>query len=115
VLLAAIGIYGVVAYSVLQRRKEIGVRIALGATPSQVLRLLIAENGAVVGLGLATGAVAAGGSSRLLGSMLYGINGIDLSTYVLVIFTVGLVALLASLVPALRALRVDPITALRHE
>jgi len=113
--LALVGLYGVVSYTVVRRTREIGVRVALGARPSQVLRLLVAENGIVVGIGLAGGAIAAAAASNLLGSMLYGIGATDAATYGAVIVTVGIVAVLASLIPAVRALRVDPIAALRHE
>ena len=113
--LALVGLYGVVSYTVVRRTREIGVRIALGATPSQVLRLLIAENGAVVGAGLVAGAIAALAATRLLGSMLYGISATDTATYAAVMLAVATVALLASVLPASRALRVDPVTALRQE
>jgi predicted permease len=113
--LALVGLYGVVSYTVARRTREIGVRVALGASPSQILHLLIAENGAVVITGLAAGAVAAAGASRLLGSMLYGISATDAFTYVFVMLAVGAVAIVASLIPATRALRVDPIAALRQE
>jgi putative ABC transport system permease protein len=113
--LALVGLYGVVSYTVVRRTREIGVRVALGARPSQVLRLLVAENGTVVGIGLAGGAIAAAAASNLLGSMLYGIGATDAATYGAVLVTVGIVAVLASLIPAVRALRVDPIAALRHE
>jgi putative ABC transport system permease protein len=113
--LALVGLYGVVSYTVVRRRREIGVRMALGATPWQVLRLLLAENGGVVVTGLVAGAIVALASTRLLGSMLYGVSATDVQTYGLVTLTVGVVAVLASVLPARRALRVDPVAALRQD
>lgn len=114
-LLALVGVYGVVAYTVVRRRREIGVRIALGATPGQVLRLLVAENGRIIAVGLLVGTLSALGTSRLLGSMLYGVRATDPATYGLVVLVVSCVAAVASVLPASRALRVDPMTALRQE
>lgn len=114
-VLAVVGVYGVVSYAVVRRRREIGVRVALGATPWQVLRLLVAENGGIVIIGLAAGTLAAFGASRLLASMLYGVNATDPATYAAVMLVVGGVAVAASLLPAGRALRVDPMAALRQE
>jgi putative ABC transport system permease protein len=113
--LALIGVYGVVAYSVARRRREIGVRVALGATRWQILRPLLTEHGTVVCLGLAVGIVAALSVTRLLGSMLYGISATHPGTYALVIAIVGAVAALASVLPASRALRVNPVAALRQD
>jgi predicted permease len=114
-VLALVGIYGVVSYMVVRRTREIGVRVALGATPWQVLRLLVAEHGGMVGFGLAVGLIAAAGASRLLGSMLYAVSASDPATYAGVLIAVALVSALACLVPASRALRVSPVTALRHD
>ena len=113
--LALIGVYGVVAYSVARRRREIGVRMALGATPWQVLRPLLTEHGMVVCLGLVAGLAAALSVTRLLGSMLYGISATHPGTYALVTVIVGSVAAFASVVPASRALRVDPVSVLRQD
>jgi hypothetical protein len=113
--LALVGLYGVVSYTVVRRTREIGVRVALGATPSQVLRPLLAENGSVVALGLASGAVAALAVTRLLESMLYGVSGTDVVTYAAVMGIIGAIAVLASVLPASRALRVDPVSALRAD
>ena len=99
--LALIGVYGIVSYTVARRTREIGVRVALGATPWQVLRLLMAENGGVVGFGLVIGA--GGGvrrAARLLGSMLYGVSATDPGAYALVLVVVGAVAGAASMLPA---------------
>ena len=114
-LLVAIGIYSMVAYTVSRQTHEIGVRIALGATPWQVLSLLLKENGSIVALGLAAGALATMAATRLLGSMLYGVSATDVPTYAAVTIGVGIASLLASVVPASRALRVDPVVALRHD
>ena len=113
--LALVGLYGVVSYTVVRRTREIGVRMALGATPSQVLRLLLAENGSVVAIGLASGAAAALVITRLLESMFYGISATDIVTYAGVMGIVGAVAVIASVLPASRALRVDPVSALRTD
>jgi putative ABC transport system permease protein len=113
--LALVGLYGVVSYTVVRRRREIGVRIALGATPWQVLSLLLKENGSIVALGLAAGALATLAATRLLGSMLYGVSATDVPTLAAVTIGVGIASLLASIVPASRALRVDPVVALRQD
>ena len=113
--LALIGVYGIVSYTVARRTREIGVRMALGATPWQVLRLLLAENGTVVGFGLVTGLLASLIAARLLGSMLYGISATHPATYALVLAVVGIVAGAASVLPARRALGVNPVTALRQD
>ena len=113
--LALIGVYGIVAFTVARRTREIGLRMALGATPWQVLRLLLAENGGVVGFGLGIGMLGAAGAARLLGSMLYGISATHPATYGLVLVVVGTVAAVASLLPARRALAVNPLAALRQE
>jgi putative ABC transport system permease protein len=113
--LALIGVYGIVSYTVARRTREIGVRIALGATPWQVVRLLLADNGVVVAVGLVIGMVAAAGAARLLGSMLYGVSSTHASSYGLVLIVVALVAGIACLVPAMRALGVNPVAALRHD
>ena len=113
--LALIGVYGVVAFSVARRRREIGVRVALGATPWQILRPLLAEYGVVVCLGLAVGIVTALSVTRLLGSMLYGISATHPGTYALVIVILVTAAALASVLPASRAMRVNPVSALRQD
>jgi predicted permease len=113
--LAAIGLYGVVAYSVSQRTREIGIRVALGAPRAAVLRLL-ASRGALLALaGLALGAVAAGAVGRLLESMLYGVSSFDLIAFGIAAALLLLIAAIANLVPTLSAMRVDPVRALRSE
>ena len=114
-LLAIVGIYGIVAYAVVRRTREIGVRVALGARPGQVLALIVGEGGRVIGIGIVLGVVAALASTRLLGSLLYGISATDASTFLTVPAGVAAAALIASCVPAVRALRISPVAALRHE
>jgi predicted permease len=113
--LAIVGLYGIVAYAVVRRTREIGVRVALGATPVQILRLLIGESGRVVAFGVAAGVLGAFVAARLLTSMLYGVSATDPATFLLVPAAVAALAITASCLPALRALRVNPVAALRHE
>jgi ABC-type antimicrobial peptide transport system permease subunit len=114
-LLAMVGVYGIVAYSVARRTREIGVRVALGARPGQIFGLIVREGGRVVALGLVTGLLAASAGTQLLGSMLYGVSATDPLTFVAVPIALAMVALLASCLPALRALRLNPVAALRQE
>jgi putative ABC transport system permease protein len=114
-ILAIVGVYGIVAYAVVRRTREIGVRIALGATPAQILALLVREGGGVACLGVILGLLAALSTTRLLASMLYGISATDAPTFAAVGLAAGGIAVLASCVPAARALRISPVAALRHE
>jgi predicted permease len=114
-LLAAIGLYGVVAFSVARRTREIGVRIALGAQPSGVLGLVMRQGFALAGVGLALGAILAAVAGSALGGVLYGITPFDPLAWGLAIVTLLGAAALANLVPARRAMRVQPISALRTE
>ncbi len=113
--LAAIGIYGVMAYSVSQRTREIGVRIALGARPAQVLQLILRQGLLLACLGVLIGSLAAFGTARLLVKMLFGVKLTDPVTYVAIAALLILVALAACWLPARRAANVDPMVALRHE
>jgi predicted permease len=115
VLLAAVGIYSVLAYSVRQRVKEIGLRIALGARVRDVLRLVILEGMKPTALGLVIGLMASLLLTRLVAKMIYGVSPRDTVTYVGVSFLLGLIALFATLIPAWRATRVDPMRTLRDE
>jgi putative ABC transport system permease protein len=112
-VLAAVGIAGVVAYSVVQQRQEIGLRMALGAQPRDVLRLVVGHSMWWTLAGLAAGLVASFGMLRLLGSLLYGVGSSDVTVLAAVSLLLAAVALAASYVPARRALRVDPVAALR--
>jgi predicted permease len=113
--LAAIGVYGVVSYSVAQRTHEIGVRVALGARARDVLRLVLGEGLSVVGLGLALGLALAFAAARLFAGFLYGVDAADPVTFVGVPTLLGAIALAAGYLPARRATKVDPMVALRHE
>jgi putative ABC transport system permease protein len=113
--LGAVGVYGVLAYTVGRRTQEIGVRMALGARAGDVLRLVLGEGAAVGGAGVVIGLAAAFAATRGLSSLLFGISAANLSVFGAVAAILMGVALLASLIPALRAARVDPVTALRGE
>jgi putative ABC transport system permease protein len=112
-VLAAVGIYGVIAYGVSQQRREFGVRLALGARPRDVLELVIRNGLKLVLIGIALGAAGALAAGRLLGGLLYGIGPADPATYAVVITLLGAVGLGASGIPAWRASRTQPVTALR--
>jgi len=112
--LAAIGLYGVMAYSVVQRTREIGVRMALGAQPRDVLRIVFSQGMRLVGIGVALGAAVGTAVSRVLRSLLFGLSPFDPIAYVSVSMFLTAVALLACYLPARRATKVDPLTALRH-
>ena len=114
--LAAIGLYGVLLYSVSRRTREIGLRVALGATPADVLRIIFRNSLALVGCGIAIGLSLAFLAMRPLAFFLVpGLSAFDSTTFLAVVGVLGGVALVATLAPALRALRVDPLTALRYE
>lgn len=114
-LLAALGIFGVIAYLVTLRTREFGVRTALGATPRQIVRLVIRQTAWIVTAGLALGVVAALALTRLMTSLLYEVPATDALTFASLTVFVGAIALLASYLPARRAARVDPMIALRNE
>ncbi|HUE87173.1 MAG TPA: ADOP family duplicated permease [Vicinamibacterales bacterium] len=114
-LLAAVGLYGVLSYSVARRQREIGVRGALGATRGHLVRMIVSEGLGVTAIGLALGLLLAAGATRFMQSLLVGVAPIDPWSFGLAALGLLLVALVASAVPARRALRVDPVTALRAE
>jgi len=114
-LLAALGIYGVTSYAVAQRTQEIGIRMALGAQMKDVLKLVLRNAMSLVFFGAVLGLVGAYAATRVMSSLLFGVTATDLATFIFVPIVLFLVALLASLVPARRATKVDPLIALRYE
>jgi putative ABC transport system permease protein len=113
--LAAVGLYGVLAYSVTQRSREVGIRMALGAARRDVLRLVLMQGLRLAAIGLAIGLAAAIAVTRLMSAMLFGVSPRDPLTIVSVSLLMIAVALGASLLPAYRATKIDPILAIRHE
>jgi len=114
-LLASVGIYGVLSYTVAQRTRDIGIRMALGATQAQVVRGVLQYGVLLTGAGLAIGLAGALAGARVLSSLLYGVRATDATTFAAVALVLTAVALTASYLPARRAARVDPLVALRHE
>jgi putative ABC transport system permease protein len=114
-ILALVGVFGVLAYSVQQRTREFGVRIALGANASSVLRLVLTSAGGVIGSGIALGLIAAAVLSRLISTFLFGVQPLDPITFVLVPLVLSATAALAAAAPAWRASRIDPVVAFRNE
>jgi putative ABC transport system permease protein len=115
VVMTAIGLFGVIAYVVSQRTHEIGVRMALGARQTDVLKLVMRQGLRVTAIGLFIGLAAAIGAARLLAPLLYGIGANDPATLIGVALGVTAVAMLACYIPARRAMRVNPVVALRYE
>jgi ABC-type antimicrobial peptide transport system permease subunit len=115
VALAAIGIYGVMGYAVTQRKHEIAVRMALGAKRSQVLRMILKDGLVLASVGVVIGLAGAFALTRLISSLLFEVKPTDAQTFATVSVLLILVALLACLLPARRAIRVDPLVALRYE
>jgi ABC-type antimicrobial peptide transport system permease subunit len=113
--LAAVGIYGVLAYSVERRTQEIGIRMALGATPTGVLRLVIGQGSRLTSVGIVLGLAGAFALTRVLQKMLFGVTASDTVTFAGAALLLGTVAVVASVIPAWRAARIDPVTALRQE
>ena len=114
-VLAVVGIYGVMGYAVTQRTHEIGVRMALGARRGEVVRMVVRQGMAIAAAGIAVGAAAALGLTRVMGSLLYEIAPTDGFTFGVACSVLAAAALLACCLPALRASKVDPVVALRHE
>ena len=115
IVLAATGVYGIMAYAVTRRTREIGIRMALGAKPSQVLSVVIAHTALLVAIGTVAGLGLALAAGRLFSQILYGVSATDPLTYALAIGLMAAIALSACLVPARRAISVDPVRALRTE
>jgi putative ABC transport system permease protein len=112
-ILAAIGLYGLVSYSVAQRRQELGVRAAVGARPRDLMQLVLGQSLRVTAIGIVWGAAAALALGRLLSAQLFGVGGRDPRVYVAVALLILVVSLLASVLPTLRATRANPLDALR--
>jgi ABC-type antimicrobial peptide transport system permease subunit len=114
-LLGIVGVYGVISYVTAQRRREVGIRMALGAQPGDVVRLFVRQGVVLAAVGVAIGAVAAAGTSRLMASLLFGVTARDPLTFIVTSVGLAATAVLAGYLPSRRATRVDPNTALRSE
>ena len=114
-LLAAVGIYGVISYSVLQQSHEIGIRMALGAGKGDVLKMVVGQGMLLAVFGVAVGLILAFVLSRFLASMVFGVSALDPATFMGVTLLLSAVAFLATYIPAKRATRIDPMIALRYE
>jgi putative ABC transport system permease protein len=114
-ILASVGLYGVIAHSVSQRTQEIGVRVALGASSGRILRLVFAQGMTQLAIGMAIGLAAAFGVTRVLKGLLIGVSSTDPTTFMIVALVLTVAGILGCLIPARRAVRVDPVVALRHD
>jgi putative ABC transport system permease protein len=114
-ILAAIGLYGVIAYAVTQRTNELGVRMALGAQKSDVLKLVVGQGAQLAALGIGIGLALAFPLMRIISRLLFGVNAADPATFAATAFVILLVTVAASYLPALKAIKVDPVVALRSE
>jgi len=114
-VLAAVGIYSLVAYAVVLRTPELALRAALGSTPGALVRLVSRQGLALIGIGVVAGVAAAVPVSWSLQKSVFGVNGVALSVFAVVVATVTMVGLLATFIPAMRTVRIDPLRALRQE
>jgi ABC-type antimicrobial peptide transport system permease subunit len=114
-LLASVGVYGVMSYFVVQSRHDVGLRVALGARPRDILRLVVSQGMGLAAAGILVGLAGAAALTRLMSSLLFGIRATDAATFGSVAAILAAAAFLATVIPALRATRVDPIVALREE
>jgi ABC-type antimicrobial peptide transport system permease subunit len=114
-LLAAVGIYGVVSYDVTQRTNEIGIRMAMGAQPAHVRRLIVGQGARMAVYGIVAGLLGASVLTRWMGAMLFGVDPTDAWTFVAISILLAVVAVAASYLPSRRAMSLDPVDALRHE
>jgi ABC-type antimicrobial peptide transport system permease subunit len=114
-LLAAIGLYGLIAYAAVRRRKEVGIRMALGATASRVMQSFVSEGVTLAAIGLLLGLAGAAAVTRLLSSRLFGVTPLDITTFAVASVALVAVAVCASLIPASSAARTDPVQALRGD
>jgi putative ABC transport system permease protein len=114
-VLASLGLYGLLSYAVAQRSREIGLRMALGATARTLVTMIAARGLILAGIGLGTGVAVAWAATRALSGVLYGVSANDPSTFAAVVFLLGSVALAACVTPAARAARVDPMIVLREQ
>jgi len=114
-ILAIIGIYGVISYLVTQATRDIGIRLALGATPGRIRGMVIRQGMGLAAAGILAGLAGAALLTRLMASLLYGTSATDILTFSVVAFLLAVVAFFASYVPAMRATKVDPLVALRYE
>jgi putative ABC transport system permease protein len=114
-VMATVGIYGVTSYSISQRTAEMGIRLAVGANPDDVLKLVMVQGAKLAFGGVVLGLLGAAALSRIMASQLYGVEALDPSTFSFVALVLASVAMVATYVPALRAARIDPVRALQSE